>query len=92
MILKSLIFSKGTLIYLRPFHLDHVHSDQKVLETIRRGKLVLFTEGQESQNKLKEDYEARVNSNQIVLVKVRREAGPCEQRPIQVLHSLRTPN
>jgi hypothetical protein len=58
MILKSVIFSNSTLIYLRPFHLDHVHPDQKVLEMIRRGRLVLFFGGQESQNELKEDYEA----------------------------------
>jgi hypothetical protein len=31
-------------------HLDRVHSDQMVLEMIRRGKLVLFMGGQESQN------------------------------------------
>jgi hypothetical protein len=31
-------------------HLDRDHSDQKVLEKIRRGMLVFFIGGQESQN------------------------------------------
>jgi hypothetical protein len=31
-------------------HLDRVHSDQMVLKMIRRGRLVLFIRGLESQN------------------------------------------
>ncbi len=34
-------------------YLDRVHTDQKVLEVIRRGRLVLVIRGQESQNQLK---------------------------------------
>jgi hypothetical protein len=34
-------------------HLDQVHSDQKFLKMIRRGRLVLFIGGQESRNWLK---------------------------------------
>jgi hypothetical protein len=61
-------------------HLDQVHSDQKVLEMIRRGRLVLVIRGQESQNLVKEDYQARVHSYQMVLVIARQETGPCERR------------
>jgi hypothetical protein len=70
-------------------HLDQVHSDQMVLEMIRRGRLVLVIGGQESQNSLKEDYQARVHLDQMVLVIARQEYGSCQQRPNQELHSLR---
>jgi hypothetical protein len=44
-------------------HLDRVQSDQKVLEIIRRGKLVLVIRGQESQNHSKRAI--RLQSTQI---------------------------
>jgi hypothetical protein len=50
-----------------------------VLEMIRQGRLVLNIEGQESQNYLKEDYQAQVHSDQMVLVIARWEAGPVNE-------------
>ncbi len=64
-------------------HLDQVHSDQMVLEMIRRGRLVLFIVGQESQkNNSKRTF--RPEFTQIRWL-VRRKAGPCEWRPTQGL-------
>jgi hypothetical protein len=68
---------------------NQVHSDQKVLKIIRRGRLVLVIGGQESQTS-SSDNQAQVPSDQMVLVIARREAGPCERRPTQGLHSLMT--
>jgi hypothetical protein len=41
---------------------------------------------------LKEDYQARVHSDQMVLVIARRGVSQCEQRPTQGLYSLRMLN
>jgi hypothetical protein len=56
---------------------------------IRRGRLVLVNGGQEFQNIIKEDYQAQVHSDQMVLMIARQEAGPCERRQTPGLHSLR---
>jgi hypothetical protein len=48
-----------------------------------------FFGGHESQNPLREDYQAWVHIDQMVLVIVKRESGPCEWRPTQGLHSPR---
>jgi hypothetical protein len=55
---------------------DQLHSEQKVLEIIRKGRLVLLSEAK-SLKKLKEDYQARVHSYQMVLVIARQEASAC---------------
>jgi hypothetical protein len=55
---------------------NRVHSDQKVLEIIRRGRLVLVLGGQESQTSLR-DNQAKVHSDQMVLIIARWEACPC---------------
>jgi hypothetical protein len=47
---------------------------------IRWGRLVLVIRGQESKNKIKEDYQAQVHSDQMVLVIARWEAGSCKVR------------
>ncbi len=41
---------KGHIMQAKGGHLDRVNSDQKILEMIRAGRLVLFVGGQESQN------------------------------------------
>jgi hypothetical protein len=46
-------------------HLDRVHSDQKVLEIIRYGRLVLLIGGKSLTAKSR-DYQARVHSDQMV--------------------------
>ncbi len=61
-------------------HLDGVHLDQKVLEVIKHGRLVLVIRGQESRTS-SWDHQARVLSEQMVLVTARWEAGPSERRP-----------
>jgi hypothetical protein len=66
--------SRCTLHKVKGDHLDSVQSDQNVLEMIRRGRLVLLIGGQESQ--LREGHQARVHSDQMVLVMARHEAGP----------------
>ncbi len=55
-------------------HLDWVHPDQKVLEMIRQGRLVLVIGGQEPQTKLKEP-SGSSSLEQMVLMMARREAG-----------------
>ncbi len=65
-------------------HLDPVHSDQMVLETVRQGRLVLFIGSQEH----KEDYQAPVHSDQIVSHDSH-TGGWCERRLTQGLHPLR---
>jgi hypothetical protein len=44
------MLSRDILSKVKDGHLDQVPSDQKVLEMIRRGRLVLVIGGQESQN------------------------------------------
>ncbi len=58
---------------------DRVHSDQKVLQVIRRGRVVLVIRGQESKASSR-DNQARVHSDQIVFMMARWEAGPRKQR------------
>ncbi len=70
-------------------HLDRVHSDQKVLEMIKRGRLVLVFCGQESQTSSR-DHQAWVHSGQMILLVARRKAGPHKRRLTQGLHSLKT--
>jgi hypothetical protein len=41
---------KGHIAQAKGDHLDRVHSDQVVLEMIRRGRLFFVIEGKESQN------------------------------------------
>jgi hypothetical protein len=84
------VYSRDTLLKAKGDHLDRVHPDEMVLEMVRWGRLVLFIGSQESQNLLKGDWQPRVHSDQAVLVLVGREAGPCERRPTQELHSLKT--
>jgi hypothetical protein len=71
-------------------HLDGVHLDQKVLEAIKHGRLVLVIRGQESRTSSR-DQQARVHSEQMVLVTARWEAGPssratfCDDPQMRVL-------
>jgi hypothetical protein len=65
-------------------HLDRIHSDQNVLEVIRRGRLFLLIGGQGSQTSLR-DHQAQVHSDQMVCVMARQESGPHKRRPTQGL-------
>ncbi len=67
--------SRGIFCQAKGDHLDQVHSDQKVLDVIRWGRLVLVIGGQESQT-CSRDHQAWVHSDQMVLVMARWEAGP----------------
>jgi hypothetical protein len=62
-------------------HLDQVHSDQKVLEMISQGRLILVIKGQESQQISSRDHQAQVYSGRKGLVMARGEAGLNKQRP-----------
>jgi hypothetical protein len=66
-------------------HLDQVYSDQKVLQVISGGRLVLVIRGQDSQTSSR-DRQARVHSDK-ALVMARQEAGPHKQRLTKELHS-----
>ncbi len=80
--------SRGIFLQAKGDHLDWVHSGQKVLKVIRRGRLVLVIGGQESQNKSR-DHQVWVHSDQIVLMMARREARVHKGRPTQGLCSLK---
>jgi hypothetical protein len=84
------VHSRDILPKAKMDHLDRIHSDQMALKTITWGRLVLFIGGQEFQSSLKEEWLAHVHSDQMVFMTVRQEAGPCELRLTQGLHSLRT--
>ncbi len=66
---------KGHIAQSQGDHLD-LHSDEKVLVVIMWGRLVLLTRGQEESllDKLR-DHQARVYSDQMVLIMARRKAG-----------------
>jgi hypothetical protein len=72
--------SRGILRKAKGDHLDRVFSGQKVLEMIRRGRLILVIGDQDSQAS-SWDHQARVHSDQMALVMARREAGLGERRP-----------
>jgi hypothetical protein len=69
-------------------HTGQAHSDQMVLGMINQaGEAGPCYQGPRVSKLTKEEYEARVHSDQMVPMKARQEAGPREQRPTEGLHS-----
>jgi hypothetical protein len=77
--------AKGESPWLRPLKSDGSWDDQAG----GGGGWSLSLEAK-SLKLTQDDYQARDYSDQMVLVTVRQEGGPCEWRPAQGLHSLRT--